>query len=141
MTQDYKIIYAEEMDKEYSKKTIEILDKHALEARGLTPAKPFAFNIIDNDKNFIAGMKGVMFFGSMYIELLAVDKKFRRQNYGTILIEKAEELARDEKCLFITLVTMDFQAKPFYEKLEYKLEFTRHGYPKDSIMYYLRKDL
>ncbi|ABV75207.1 Acetyltransferase [Rickettsia akari str. Hartford] len=29
---------------------------------------------------------------------------------------------------------MDFQSKPFYEKLGYKLEFTRYGYTKDSII-------
>ncbi|MFV9930114.1 MULTISPECIES: GNAT family N-acetyltransferase [spotted fever group] len=56
-------------------------------------------------------------------------------------MQKAEDLARERGCNFIHLVTMDFQAKSFYEKLGYKIEFAMHGYEKDSIMYYLRKNL
>jgi len=141
MTQDFEIIYAEKMDENYLKKTVEILDAHAKESRGFAPAKLFSFTITDKNQNFIAGIEGAIFFCAMYIELLAVDEQFRGQNYGTVLMEKAEELAKEKKCLFITLITMDFQAKPFYEKFGYRLEFTRVGYPYDSIMYYLRKDL
>ncbi|AEV92469.1 MULTISPECIES: GNAT family N-acetyltransferase [Rickettsia] len=56
-------------------------------------------------------------------------------------MQKVEDLARERGCNFIHLVTMDCQAKSFYEKLGYKIEFAMHGYEKDSIMYYLRKNL
>ncbi len=56
-------------------------------------------------------------------------------------MEKAENLACERGCTFIHLPTMDFQAKPLYEKLGYKLEFTKHDYEKDSVLYLLRKDL
>ncbi|KIJ88600.1 acetyltransferase [Rickettsia asembonensis] len=56
-------------------------------------------------------------------------------------MEKAENLAKERNYKFIYLITMDFEAKPFYEKLGYKIEFAMHGYKKDSIMYYLRKNL
>ena len=35
---------------------------------------------------------------------------------------------------------MDFEAKPFYEKLGYKVEFERKGYDKNTSFYFLRKD-
>ncbi len=54
---------------------------------------------------------------------------------------KAEELARKRKCFFIAVNTMDFEAKPFYEKHGFKVEFEMKGFQADSIMYFLRKEL
>lgn len=142
MTQDFEIVYADEMDKAYSAIIWDAFNKEAREKKGLTgDLKSFSFSCLDQDKNFIAGIQGISLWGSLYITSLFVDENHRNKKYGSILMEKAEELARERGCNFIALSTTDFQAKPFYEKLGYKLEFTRHGYEKDSIMYYLRKDL
>lgn len=142
MTQDFEIIYAEEMDKAYSAIIWDAFNKDAREKKGLIgDLQSFSFSLLDQDKNFIAGIGGVSLWGSLYITSLFVDENHRNQNYGSLLIEKAENLARERGCTFIHLSTMDFQAKPFYEKLGYKLEFTRCGYEKDSVSYHLRKDL
>ncbi|MFP3012053.1 MAG: GNAT family N-acetyltransferase [Rickettsia sp.] len=142
MTQDFEIVYADEMDKAYSTIIWDAFNKEAREKKGLTgDLKSFSFSCLDQDKNFIAGIQVISLWGSLYITSLFVDENHRNKKYGSILMEKAEELARERGCNFIALSTTDFQAKPFYEKLGYKLEFTRHGYEKDSIMYYLRKDL
>ncbi len=142
MTQDFEIVYADEMDKAYSAIICDAFNKEAREKKGLTgDLKSFSFSCLDQDKNFIAGIQGISLWGSLYITSLFVDENHRNKKYGSILMEKAEELARERGCNFIALSTTDFQAKPFYEKLGYKLEFTRHGYEKDSIMYYLRKYL
>ncbi|HJD66201.1 MAG TPA: GNAT family N-acetyltransferase [Rickettsia endosymbiont of Bembidion nr. Transversale] len=142
MTQDFEIIYAEEMDKAYSAIIWDAFNKDAREKKGLTgDLKSFSFSCLDQDKNFIAGMQGISLWGGVYITSLFVDENHRNKKYGRMLMEKAEELARERGCNFVALSTMDFQAKPFYEKLGYKLEFTRHGYEKDSVSYQLRKDL
>ena len=57
------------------------------------------------------------------------------------LMQKAEEIARKRDCLFMTVNTMDFEARPFYEKHGYTVEFTRSGFEKNSVMYFLRKAL
>ena len=36
---------------------------------------------------------------------------------------------------------MDWEALDFYKKLGYYVEFERHGYLKESVFYFLRKDL
>ncbi|HJD64786.1 MAG TPA: GNAT family N-acetyltransferase [Rickettsia endosymbiont of Diachasma alloeum] len=142
MTRNFEIIYAEEMDKAYSAIIREAFNKDARKIKGLTgDLKSFSFSCLDQDQNFIAGIGGVSFWGGLYISSLFVDENYRNQNYGNLLIEKAENLARERGCTFIHLSTMDFQAKPFYETLGHKLEFTRHGYEKDSVLYLLRKDL
>ncbi|MGX6960103.1 MAG: GNAT family N-acetyltransferase [Rickettsia endosymbiont of Pentastiridius leporinus] len=142
MKQNFEIIYADKMDDAYQSIIIKAFNKDAREKKGLTSdLKSFSFSCLDQDKNFIAGVQGVSFWGGFYISSLFVDEKLRNQNYGTLLMKKAEELAGERGCNFIILSTMDFQAKPFYEKLGYSLEFTRHGYEKGSVSYHLRKDL
>ncbi|WP_342270241.1 GNAT family N-acetyltransferase [Rickettsia endosymbiont of Orchestes rusci] len=138
----FEIVYADEMDKNHESIIIEAFNKDAREKKGLEgDIKSFSFSCFDKDKNFIAGISGMSSWGGFYIRSLFVNEDIRDRNYGTLLIEKAEDLARERGCNFIHLITMDWQAKPFYEKLGYKVEFTRHGYEKDSILYSLRKDL
>ncbi|WP_341786895.1 GNAT family N-acetyltransferase [Rickettsia endosymbiont of Cantharis rufa] len=86
-------------------------------------------------------MQGISLWGGLYITSLFVDENHRNKKYGSLLMEKAEELARERDCNFIVLSTMDSQTKLFYKKLGHKLEFIRHGYEKDPASYHLRKDL
>nr|WP_202070134.1 GNAT family N-acetyltransferase [Rickettsia tillamookensis] len=142
MTQGFEIVYAEEMDKAYSAIIWDAFNKEAREKKNLRgDLKSFSFSLLDQNKDFIGGISGISFWGALYVSSLFVNENYRNQNYGSLLIEKAENLARERSCTFVCLSTMDFQAKPFYEKLGYKIEFTRHGYEKDSIMYLLRKNL
>lgn len=53
----------------------------------------------------------------------------------------SEKIARERKCTFATVNTMDWEALPFYQKLGYSIEFVREGYDKASKMYLLRKEL
>ena len=81
-----------------------------------------------------------MYYGCLYIDHLWVDEKFRNQRLGTKLVQSAEDLAKQNGCLFSTIDTMDWQALDFYKKLGYEVELERHGYRDDTIMYSLRKD-
>ncbi|HJD61415.1 MAG TPA: GNAT family N-acetyltransferase [Rickettsia endosymbiont of Columbicola hoogstraali] len=65
----------------------------------------------------MAGMQGISLWGGVYITSLFVDENHRNKKYGSMLMEKAEELVHERGCNFVVLSTMDFQAKPFYEKL------------------------
>jgi hypothetical protein len=38
-------------------------------------------------------------------------------------------------------LTFEWEALDFYKKLGYYVEFARHGFDKDSVFYFLRKDL
>ncbi|XVN42916.1 MAG: GNAT family N-acetyltransferase [Candidatus Rickettsia vulgarisii] len=134
------VIYEDEMNSSYLK----ILDKGLIEYNKICEGrgfKPFSFSIIDQDKNFIAGIKGRSFYGELHISLLWVSENHRAKNYGKILMEKTEELAIKRNCQFMAVMTMDWQARPFYEKLGFELEFTREGYDNNSKAYYLKKNL
>ncbi|WP_341755742.1 GNAT family N-acetyltransferase [Candidatus Tisiphia endosymbiont of Ptychoptera albimana] len=141
MKQQLTCVYADDMDAQYSKIMQDGLDELAKNKKGLDAVQSFSFSCFDNNKNFVAGIKGVLMYGCLHVDTLWVSEDFRGQNYGTLLMSKAENLARERNCKFMTLNTADWQTKPFYEKLGFKLEFVRSGYDKDSEAYYLRKDL
>lgn len=65
----------------------------------------------------------------------------RGNGYASKLIQKAENLARMRGCLFMAVNTMDFEARPFYEKHGFKVEFVREGFEKGAEMFFLRKEL
>ena len=53
---------------------------------------------------------------------------------------EAEKFGRSKGCNFAAVNTMNWEALEFYKKLGYHIEFERHGFFKDSIFYFLRKD-
>jgi len=55
--------------------------------------------------------------------------------------EKAESLAKKSHCHFIAVNTFDWEALDFYKKLGFYVEFERKGFDKNSIFYFLRKNL
>ena len=109
--------------------------------RGLEPGIHFAFFIKDENDKIKGGCSGYMFYGSLYVDLLWVDESLRGQQYGTRLMTAVEKMARDNNCNFLSVGTLDFEAPQFYKKLGFYIEFERSGYHKNSIMYFLRKEL
>ena len=80
-------------------------------------------------------------YGGLFVGQLWVTEKFRGKGYGIQLMQKAEALAKESKCNFIAVNTFDWEALDFYKKLGFDVEFERKGFDKNSIFYFLRKDL
>lgn len=117
------------------------ISENAKLIKGFEPGKPFAFFIKDKMGSIKGGCSGFIFYGCLYTDLLWVDKSLREKGYGTDLMGRVEKLAIDNSCRFMVVNTMDFEALNFYKKLGYMIEFERRGFEKDSIMYFLRKNL
>lgn len=96
-------------------------------------AKPFAFFIKDENQNIIAGANCFLLYGSIYTDQLWVDKDSRGQGLATSLMDQVHQLGKKEKCSFAIIQTMSFQnAQSFYEKLGYRVEYSRLGYINGS---------
>lgn len=117
------------------------ISENAVQLGGHQPGRAYAYFLRDEHDQIKGGCSGYLFYGCLYVDLLWVDKLLRGNNYGVKLMEHAEQLASENNCHFITVNTMDFEALDFYKKLGYLVEFERHGFSKNSIMYFLRKDL
>lgn len=136
------IIYKDELHPSHKKVIIDGLNHNAYKKKGLGKNNASFSFVIENDKGkFEAGISGFHYYGCFYIDLLFVAEKARGKGYGSKLMQKAEDLARERKCLFMAVNTMDFEAKPFYEKHGFIIEFTREGFEKGAVMYYMRKPL
>lgn len=95
---------------------------------------------LDGD-TFAGGIQIEINKDSMYIDLLAVNKKYRGNDIGTKLMDYVEELARERKLHSINLGTTEFQARPFYEKQGYHVILTRENFPRGFECYTLLKIL
>ncbi len=111
------------------------------EAKGHGSAHPFAILIRDNTGEIIAGCNGSLFFGSIYTDQLWVHPSHRKAGIGKSLMEKVHEYGKRHGCTMATVATMNFQAPHFYQKLGYKIEFTRLGLKDNASVLFLRKEL
>lgn len=137
----YHLEYHDAIPKEYEEVLYRGISEEAFHAKGLPPIRPFSIFIKDLKENTLGGASGTLFYGSLYVDSLWIEKALRHQGWGTKLMHEAEKLGRKHGASFVTLNTMDWEALPFYQKLGYSIEFTREGYEKGSKMFMLRKSL
>ena len=102
---------------------------------------PVKFVVRDDTGRVVGGLLGHTKWKWMYIATLWVADSARGQGFGTKLMEAAESLARSRGCTDVSLDTFEYQARPFYEKLGYKLFGTLEGYPPGYRQFYLTKRL
>jgi ribosomal protein S18 acetylase RimI-like enzyme len=117
------------------------LSEYAKNKRDMKAVDSFAYFIRDNSDKILGGCAGDNFYGCLYIGKLWVEELLRGKGYGTKLIQLAEELAVKNRSTFIAVNTFDWQALDFYKKFGFYVEFERTGFDKNSIFYFLRKNL
>jgi GNAT superfamily N-acetyltransferase len=101
----------------------------------------FAYAVKDANGRVAGGITAKLYRDSLYIDDLFLDDAMRGQGIGTRLMDLAEARAREAGCVFVYLDTMDWQARPFYEKRGYRVfhTFSYEGGKFQSFM--MRKDL
>lgn len=117
-----------------------IMDYAAMQ-RGHDRLQFFAFFIRDEHQTIVGGCNGCNLYGCLYVDQLWVHPLLRGKNYGTQLMQSAEQWGQEQGCTFATVNTMDWEARGFYERLGFTVEFERRGFHKDSRFYFLRKEL
>lgn len=137
----YHLEHHDTIPKEYEEVLYHGISEEAFQAKGLSPIHPFSIFVKDQKGNIFGGASGTLFYGSLYVDSLWVDKTLRHRGWGTKLMNEAENIGRKQGASFVTLNTMDWEALPFYQKLGYSIEFIREGYERESKMFMLRKNL
>jgi len=115
--------------------------RHAIAMTGHDGKKnQIVFVAMDNE--IFAGAVAIeIFWGALHIKYAYVSDDYRHQGLGTRLMDYALAYGQRNHCPFAFVETMNFQALEFYEKIGFKLEFTRTGYSYGTSFHYLRKDL
>ncbi|CCQ12624.1 acetyltransferase, GNAT family [Pseudoalteromonas luteoviolacea B = ATCC 29581] len=107
----------------------------------VTVKKGVAITIKDDAGLIEAGLSGVTFGNWLHIERLWVNEAQRGKGYGETLLLEAHRIARERGCQFALLDTLEFQAKPFYEKHGYQVQWVQSDYPLHGAKYFMTKEL
>lgn len=89
----------------------------------------------------VGGLVGETGWKWLHVDLLWVADAYRGRGIGRRLLHAAEEEARRRGARHVYLDTLDFHARPFYEREGYVVFGTLEDYPPGHRRFYMRKDL
>jgi ribosomal protein S18 acetylase RimI-like enzyme len=127
---------------EIKKKIFNGFGQQAIEATGINGLSedPTSFEMFDGTE-FAGAIVVQPFWGQLHIKYLFVEKNYRGQGIGCLLMNQALEFGSKCGCQFAFVETMSFQAPDFYQKMGFTIEFSRPGYAENTILHYLKKSL
>ena len=133
------ITYLDEPEEEERQAILEPLLESNLRRGPQPDLRRFAFAIKNADGSTIGGLWGRTAYDWAVIELRFVPADMRGRGAGRVLVSKAEELARERKCIGIWLDSFAFQAPGFYQRLGYEVFGELPENPRGQSRYFLRK--
>jgi streptomycin 3"-adenylyltransferase len=123
------------------KKIIEYADSMAGSAEH-TEEESLVFKIENEEGKIIAGcILNIHEWGRAVLGTLWADEKYRRHGLGSMLIRAAENAAREKGCYYLCLGTMDYMARPLYEKHGFTVFTVNKDIPKGHVGWSLSKRL
>ena len=103
--------------------------------------RPLSLFVRDGQGQIVGGLLAETGSTWLHVSTLWLDESLRGQGLGSRLLKMAEEHARKRGCRHAWLDTFSFQARPFYEKLGWRVVGQIDGLPPGETKYFLRKDL
>lgn len=111
--------------------------EHSIEMTGFDGKNP-SESFIALEEGKMAGVVVVEnFWNALHVKYVFVDKNHRGKGLASKLLKEALEYGKRQKCEFAFVETMSFQAPDFYQKMGFKIDFSRPGYAGGASMYYL----
>ncbi|UXI02600.1 GNAT family N-acetyltransferase [Photobacterium sp. TY1-4] len=77
----------------------------------------------------------------LVIQYLWVSPNQQQQGIGSGLLKKLEQHASSLGCQHALVDTLDFQARPFYERHGYQCQMTLENYPEQGQLHFMTKSL
>jgi len=99
------------------------------------------FKYLDKQGQLIAGISGHVFGNWLLISWLWCDESVRGNGLANSLLTSLENAAIEQGAVQAQLDTLDFQAKPFYEKRGYQVKYQLNNYPLNGTRYFMEKPL
>ena len=108
-----------------------------------TPAEQrLIYKAIDGDGGIAGGcIVNIHTWGRAVLACLWVDEPYRGQGLGSVLIRTAQRAAREKGCYILCLGTIDFQARPLYEKHGFQVFTVNKNVPRGHNSWSLCKRL
>src|SRR5262245_24684914 len=109
---------------------------------GKYPAEQYIrLNARGADGSVVGGIRALVVFHWLRVEVLWVDEATRGRGIGSQLLAEAERLAREMGARNAALETFEWQAPRFYQKHGYEEVARLEGYVKDFYLAVMKKAL
>ncbi|WP_337841963.1 GNAT family N-acetyltransferase [Rheinheimera sp.] len=103
--------------------------------------QPLGLKKLNAEGELLAVLAGRTFGNWFYLESFWLAESERGQGLGSAMLQRAEQIAVQRGCRFVVVDTLDFQARPFYERHGYQLQWTQQQYPFTGAKYFMTKTL
>lgn len=117
------------------------LDNHNSAVSGLPCYFPANFVLRGERGDVLGGLLGLVWGHWLHVSTLWITEAARGFGHGTRLIADAEAYARARGAVGATLETHSFQARPFYERLGYRVFGALEDCPRGHTKFFMRKML
>lgn len=97
---------------------------------------------LNTQGEIVAMLAGRTFGNWFYLESFWVAQTDRGQGLGSAMLAEAEAIAKSRGCRFVLLDTLEFQARPFYQRHGYQVQWVQQDYPfAGGAKYFMTKTL
>ena len=133
--QEIKLLPSSEQDNRYIHQQLRRYNRQFMR-----DFKDYNFHI-KQDGQIVAGIVAASTMDTLEVEFLFVEEGCRGQGLGRMLLEQAENLARQDGCKRVLLNTYSFQAPGFYRRMGYELLAQQNPCFGEYSQYYFTKNL
>ncbi|WP_258406516.1 GNAT family N-acetyltransferase [Shewanella spartinae] len=141
MNTDNKINFTHDDSDEFADRVKQKIAEFNWQRWEVSERLPLGLKLENETGEMNAGLSARTFGNWLMIDNFWVSESLRGQQIGSRMLEEAERIARERGCIYATLDTLNFQARPFYEARGYRLEWTQEQYPKTGCKYFMTKTL
>ena len=142
MNMKYEIKPLAEEEETFIEEKINVYGDSMAPSEPHTEEEQLVFKVEDEDKNVIGGcIVNIHAWGRAVLAELWVDGPYRHHGLGSMLIRAAENAAREKNCYYLCLGTLDFQARPLYEKHGFHVFTINKDIPMGHVSWSLSKRL
>lgn len=98
---------------------------------------------VSNEEGIVIGgcVLNIHEWGRAVLAQLWVEEQYRCLGLGSMLIHAAENAAREKGCYYLCLGTLDFMARPLYEKHGFKVFTVNNDLPRGHVGWSMSKRL
>ncbi len=115
------------------------VEEHVGEILQKYPGIRIKLVVKDDDGQVIGGFNGFTALGTLHVEQIWVDERYRGQGLGKRLLMEAERVAKDKGAVSGLTWVLSFQTPEFFQKCRYEVFGISDGYPHPVKEYYLQK--
>ncbi len=139
---ELKIVMEPYPPKAWSETVIRGVDQHNVAVTGLPDYYPVGFFVKGRGDEILGGLLGDIWGGWLLVGSLWVSESIRGRRFATELMTRAHQYAVEKSCTHTHLQTGSYEARPFYEKLGYRVYAELRNHPtRPHARYFMSKQL